>query len=385
MTGLMGEKTTVQPIVSTANASGGTSESDNVIDTGSASGSVTVNYDMYYVPDSLDIYYGVFGSGGVKIASTNGPVSGTGTITISYGPQGGFSSNFITIVMNQGGGQTGTVWNYNATVNPSAQTLAAGGILKLGSQKLNIQGDGTYTGPDDIQQGVVRLQNDTGLGGSASTTTVEAAQPTVQTIVLGNAVANSTTFQLSLGASQTGQIPYTGTGADATAIQAALNALASVTSQNGSVTVKPQSTSAVISAISETGTTVTVTTATPHGFTTGQQVTIAGVTPLGYDGTFNITVTGANTFTYTAAAGLTAATLNSASASSLIAGAWTVTFGGGLTPFDESLGASVGAGPGNITVTTQRHGGGAALELGLTNPSNAAGICAAACRSTAST
>ena len=46
--------------------------------------------------------------------------------------------------------------------------------------------------------------------------------------------------------------------------------------------------------------TVTVTTATPHGFTTADTLllTIAGVTPAGYNGVFTCTVTGASTFTY---------------------------------------------------------------------------------------
>ncbi len=49
-----------------------------------------------------------------------------------------------------------------------------GGITKLGSRRLIIQGPGTYTGPVDIQQGVIRLQNNTGLGAATAGTTVEA-------------------------------------------------------------------------------------------------------------------------------------------------------------------------------------------------------------------
>jgi autotransporter-associated beta strand protein len=48
------------------------------------------------------------------------------------------------------------------------------GITKLGSQMLIIQGNGTYTGPVDIQNGVLRIQNDTALGAGVSTTTVES-------------------------------------------------------------------------------------------------------------------------------------------------------------------------------------------------------------------
>jgi VCBS repeat-containing protein len=54
----------------------------------------------------------------------------------------------------------------------------------------------------------------------------------------------------------------------------------------------------------ESGTTVTVTTATPHGFAVGQKVVIDGVGVAGYNGTFTITaVPTATTFRYTATAG----------------------------------------------------------------------------------
>lgn len=51
-------------------------------------------------------------------------------------------------------------------------------------------------------------------------------------------------------------------------------------------------------------TTATVTTSSPHGFTTGDSITIIGATPAAYNGTFTITVTGASTFTYTCTNGL---------------------------------------------------------------------------------
>lgn len=54
------------------------------------------------------------------------------------------------------------------------------------------------------------------------------------------------------------------------------------------------------SGLSETGNTVTVVTATPHGFVPGEMVVIAGVTPAGYNGTFQVVSTADSThFTYT--------------------------------------------------------------------------------------
>jgi autotransporter-associated beta strand protein len=512
-----------------ANAQGGSTEADQVIDTGATSGSVTVNYQMYYIPDQLDIYYGIFApgnpNGAILVGGTGGLVSGSGTVSVNYGPTGGFTSTFITLVMDQGGGLSGTAWSYTALVTPTAgASTGPGGITKLGSGRLSLQGDGTYTGPDDVQQGVLTLQNDTGLGTGTSGTTVEAAQTTNQLLSLTSGVPGSTSFNLSLNGSTTGTLGYTGNSVvDATAIATALNGLnagtariatitetgttvtvttstalglstgdyvtisgvtpagyngtfqitvpagssnsftytatanlgvASVTNAllqiatpriasisevgttvtvtttaphdlhtgdyitisgvtpagyNGTfqitvtdprtftytaaanlgaasltgallqtITVTPQiGASAAISAISETGSTVTVTTATPHGFNTGDYVTIGGVTPAGYNGTFQITVPAGstNTFTYTAAPGLNAGTVAGANALMLLPGQWLVSFGGAFTPLDQSLGASIPTGqPGVISVITQRHGGGAALELGLTNPNNAGGI-----------
>jgi hypothetical protein len=57
----------------------------------------------------------------------------------------------------------------------------------------------------------------------------------------------------------------------------------------------------------ENGTTVTITTATPHGFTVGESVTIAGVSNSSYNGNFTITsVPTPTSFTYTRGSGLVA-------------------------------------------------------------------------------
>ena len=55
-----------------------------------------------------------------------------------------------------------------------------------------------------------------------------------------------------------------------------------------------------ITSMSWSGSVVTVTTTSPHGFTVSDTIylTITGVTPAGYNGTFLCTITGASTFTY---------------------------------------------------------------------------------------
>jgi hypothetical protein len=58
-------------------------------------------------------------------------------------------------------------------------------------------------------------------------------------------------------------------------------------------------TAQTITSITNSGTTATLTTSSPHLRYTGETVTVSGATPAAYNGTFVITVTGANTFTYT--------------------------------------------------------------------------------------
>ncbi len=60
---------------------------------------------------------------------------------------------------------TGYTWNNGAAV---------GGITKLGSQRLTIQSAGTYTGDVDIKEGVILVQNDTGLGGNTGSVIVRS-------------------------------------------------------------------------------------------------------------------------------------------------------------------------------------------------------------------
>ena len=55
-----------------------------------------------------------------------------------------------------------------------------------------------------------------------------------------------------------------------------------------------------VQAATESGSTVTITTSGPHGFSNGQTVTVSGV-GVGYDGQFTIGGAAATTFTYTAA------------------------------------------------------------------------------------
>lgn len=80
----------------------------------STSGILQVAFDMFFVPDRMTIYYG--GTNDVRIYDS-GSVAGYTNFALPFGPTNGFTTNVITIVMNQGGGLLGTVWIYNAVIN----------------------------------------------------------------------------------------------------------------------------------------------------------------------------------------------------------------------------------------------------------------------------
>ena len=116
-----------------------------------------------------------------------------------------------------------------------------------------------------------------------------------------------------------------------------------------------QRTTIAAAGATEATNTVTITTATAHGFVVGQTVTIAGVTVAGYNGTFTIlTVPSATTFTYTdATAGLAASGGGIASAAVLNLAATesanTVTI---TTPSTATTATGVSETGTTVTVTT---------------------------------
>ena len=57
-------------------------------------------------------------------------------------------------------------WTYTATVFPD--NPGGGGITKFGSRRLTIQGAGTYSGSNQVVDGILRVQNDTALGRSST-------------------------------------------------------------------------------------------------------------------------------------------------------------------------------------------------------------------------
>jgi subtilisin-like proprotein convertase family protein len=89
--------------------SGGPSANTNIIETGSSSGTLVINYDFLNEPDSMDIYYN-----NIDISPFTGFTNGSGTLSIPYGPG---PSSQIKIIMNQNGNPTNsTQWTYTASV-----------------------------------------------------------------------------------------------------------------------------------------------------------------------------------------------------------------------------------------------------------------------------
>jgi autotransporter-associated beta strand protein len=217
---LLGQQSEAQPVLNySVQSSGGTQENDNVIPVGTTSGTVTINATVPATPVDFQVWDGnetanPAGSFLLYDSTTNGnsanptnqnsatitvnytansatasvvengtPV-GTGWNpggTVTYGP---LTATTIEIIVNHGSvASEGSQWSYTATVVPAA--AVGGGITKLGSQRLILQGPGTYTGNVDIQQGVVLDQNNTGLGSGAGATIVESGAA----LELGNTTA----------------------------------------------------------------------------------------------------------------------------------------------------------------------------------------------------
>ncbi|MFO0936548.1 MAG: autotransporter-associated beta strand repeat-containing protein [Gemmataceae bacterium] len=257
---------TLTGIATNFTSSGSATEQRFVVDTGGNAGTVTISYDMYFVPDTLTVYYPLKSEGGSPIITT-GSIPGSGTVSANFGPG---PSTQIEIVVNEGGSPDfGTIWDLT---NVTITTVAEGsGFVKYGSKTLQIQGPGTYSGDNTIAEGTIRAQSDTALGMKSSgtmrsqqvytntTTTVNTAatlliSPSLaelnggissgiqfwnENLVLNNpgqqvAVAGASgTFTLTYGGQTTIPLSINATAAE---VQDALNALSSITDV-GSVTV----------------------------------------------------------------------------------------------------------------------------------------------------
>lgn len=117
-----------------------------------------------------------------------------------------------------------------------------GGITKLGSRRLILQGEGTYGGAVDISEGVILTQNATALGLATTGAFTGTNTYTNTTTTIGDgaaelqafSVSGSGTFTLTFNGVSTGNLSPSSSAAD---VEAALNGLSSMTDVGGSVAV----------------------------------------------------------------------------------------------------------------------------------------------------
>ena len=89
-------------------ATGTEYEDVNIIDTGANQGTITVDYDFYSIPDTIRVFYQ-----GARLLNLF--TNGAGRLTIPYGPG---TNSEVTIIMNQGIGIQGTLWEYKINITP---------------------------------------------------------------------------------------------------------------------------------------------------------------------------------------------------------------------------------------------------------------------------
>ncbi|HZZ82541.1 MAG TPA: autotransporter-associated beta strand repeat-containing protein, partial [Gemmataceae bacterium] len=180
-------------------AKAGVSQYAQVVDTGSTSFDGTINYTNF-AGDQIEIYYGPRGTPGSRLlfsgtfGTPGAPASGSFAFNNFAAPGPGDSTE-IEIVINKGNSSAGSsTWSYNGSINVNP-VYFTGGITKVGSQRLVLEGNGIYQGGVDIRQGVVQINNDTALGQPQSAgdgltfgTNVEAGAA----LVIGPTIANQT-------------------------------------------------------------------------------------------------------------------------------------------------------------------------------------------------
>lgn len=140
------------------------------------SGSINIDYTS----TGASITHDVFGND-----RFGGGILETVSKTISYATP---ANTDLLIVVNKGGNQlfNTTVWTLSGSIVP---TSASGTLVKLGTEQLIIQGDGTYEGGVDIREGIVTAQNDTALGAPGGGPVIVQAGTALE--LVGSELANN--------------------------------------------------------------------------------------------------------------------------------------------------------------------------------------------------
>jgi autotransporter-associated beta strand protein len=199
----------------------------------------------------------------------------------------------------------GLLGNIDDNPNPSA---SGSDIIKLDGGELALGGSNSYRGathvglstavgdPVNLPGGVLTVENSQALGQTTGGVSPIANAPN-GAVASGSTVTITTSAALPLTAGQEVQIAGVGV--------AGYNGLFTITSVSSPSTFTYTATQGanIVSSpngATESGSTATITTATPHGFSVGETVQIAGVGVAGFNGTYVITsVPSPTTFTYT--------------------------------------------------------------------------------------
>ncbi len=124
------------------------------------------------------------------------------TLTVPFTAVGG--DTYVEIVTNQGAAADATRrWQWDASVIP---TNHSAGLVKTGYRRLNLAGQGTFSGAVTVAQGVVRAQSNTALGValSANPTATNPGNPGTTTVVAGTALEVQGTIPVAAGGVSTG-------------------------------------------------------------------------------------------------------------------------------------------------------------------------------------
>jgi autotransporter-associated beta strand protein len=160
-----------------------------------------VQIDIDFSPDSaiIDVTplpgksFGGKGGGGSKLG-LNWELQDLGPTVFDYGRT--VFADSIELVINEGGsGTKQTQWKAAVTFSGAE---ALGGLVKLGDQLVVVQGNGSYQGDVNVAEGVLLVQNDTGLG------IAPTASPKRVTVQEGATLALGTTIPELTGGRQSG-------------------------------------------------------------------------------------------------------------------------------------------------------------------------------------
>lgn len=192
------------PIFIDRQAEGGPAEDRFEADTGATSGVINIRYNFYFIPDSMRIYY----EG--NLIYDSGFVNGARSISVNYGPGVGTK---IEVVMNEGSGLFGTVWDYSLDISPDAdqRPIIGGNFTTVNGTnrnyiaRLNLNGslDTSFnpgTGADGPVYALVKQGNKAVMGGAFSSVDERSRNGLARLNVDGSLDSD---FQITTGANDT--------------------------------------------------------------------------------------------------------------------------------------------------------------------------------------